>query len=132
MRVGTAWWSLEPRAGWSAADDPECLTLTRSDQGAFQLSAARRPEGAAELAELRHAAERERDLMGSPFPVVVGGFHGFSVSYSRDGVFWRRWWLARGRLWIFATYNGAPSARVLEEPEVEGMLATLRAEDGVA
>ena len=132
MRVGSSWWSLEPKPGWSASDDPECLTLTKSNQGAFQISSARRCESPASWLELRHAAEQQRDFMGVPFPVTFGGFRGFSVSYDCDGTFWRRYWLARGRLWIVATYNGSPDARTLEEPEVEEMLATLRAEDGVA
>jgi len=132
MRVGTSWWSLEPEPGWSAVDAPECLTLTKSDLGAFQISAARKAEAPATLEELRRAAERQSDVMGNPFPAVFGGFRGYSVSYTSEGSFWRRYWLARDRLWIFATYNGSPDVRSSEEPEVEKMLASLRAENGAA
>src|SRR5512134_2116348 len=105
MRVGTDWWSLELEPGWSAVNDPECVTITKSNSGAFQISAGRRPERPASLEELRKAAERQHDLMGPPLPVTCGGFRGFTVSYSHNGAEWRRFWLGRGPLWIFATYN---------------------------
>ena len=132
MRIGTGWWSLEAKPGWIAVEEPECVTLTKSDQGAFQLSAARRPDSPATLKELQEAAEREVNLWGEPFPVVLGGFRGFSVSYEKEGSFWRRFWISRGRLWIFATYSGSPRVRSAEEPEVEEMLASLRAGNGAA
>jgi hypothetical protein len=132
MRIGREWWSLEAKPGWSVVQDPECLTLTKSDQGAFQISAARRPDTPASLEELRKAAEREAGVMGKPIPVALGGFRGFSVSYEKEGTFWRRYWISKGRLWVFATYNGSPRVRSAEEPEVEEMLATLRANNGAA
>ena len=132
MRMGREWWSIEAKPGWSAVDDPECFTLTKSDHGAFQISAARHAETPASLEQLRAAAEREMDLAGEPIPVVLGGFRGFSVSYQKDGVFWRKFWVSKGRLWVFATYNGSPRVKSVEEPEVEEMLATLRASNDAA
>ena len=131
MRVGTEWWSLEVEPGWSVTEDPECFTLTKSGLGAFQISAARRSEAPVTLDELQAAARRDSN-MAEPLPAVFGGFRGHSVTYMKNGTFWRRYSLTRGRLWVSATYNGSPLVRAAEEPEVEKMLASLRAENGVA
>jgi hypothetical protein len=130
-RVGRDWFSLEPKDGWQAEQHPECVTLTAAPEGgSFQLSAARKEASPISPAEVREMAALNRNVMGKAFPVVIGGFKGLSVRYQYEGSFWRRFWLAQGHLLVFATYNGPPEFSAAEEPAVEAMLGTLRAENG--
>jgi hypothetical protein len=132
-RVSRDWFSLEPEAGWLAEQHPECITLTASPEGgSFQLSAARKEASPIALAEVREMASHNQSFMGEAFPVVIGGFKGLSVRYQHEGSFWRRFWLAQGHLFIFATYNGPPEYCAAEESAIEAMLSTLRTEDGAA
>ena len=130
MRVGGEWWSLDLAPGWSAQDDAECLTIT-SDRGAFQLSAARRPESPPTAGEVEEWARQGSAAFGTPSPVHFGTFRGFAVSYSDAGTMWHRYWLNHGRLMVFATY-AATTASANGLGEVEKMLGTLQAEGGAA
>jgi hypothetical protein len=106
------------------------LTIT-SGRGAFQLSAARRPESPAKAGEVEEWARRSSAAFGTPSPVHFGTFRGFAVSYSDAGTKWHRYWLNHGRLMVFATY-AATTAGVDGLGEVEKMLGTLQAEGGAA
>lgn len=124
--VGRTWWELKLLRGWKATDDPECLTITRSDEGAFQLSGAVKTAGAIELSELEDfcRAEVPDDAMYSSFD--SGNFQGVTAQYFEDGAHWQKYWLARDNLMIYATYNGASSAWEHEKAEVIAMLKSLR------
>ncbi len=135
MRVGRDWWSLDLLNGWHATDEPECLTVVRDLQsgGAFQLSAARKDAGSISSAEVKAMASAAPELMGKPFTVRFGAFRGFSVAYAdATGTSWRRYWLAEGRLLVFATYNGPSTVREREVAGVEAMLTTLQSSHGAA
>jgi hypothetical protein len=124
--VGRTWWELQLCAGWNTSDDPECLTITRSAEGAFQLSGAIKTAGTIELSELEefYSAEVPREAILTSFD--SGQFQGFTAEYFEDGALWRKYWLARDNLMIFATYNGTLSAWERERMEVIAMLRSLR------
>jgi hypothetical protein len=122
-------WSIECALGWAGSDDPECLTLTRVQDGAgaFQLSSARKQSGSVTKEDIEQTAGRELSW-GPVASVRYGEFWGSSVTYFKDGDFWSRWWLGSGPVLVFATYNGTPETKSTELPEVERMLSTLRLE----
>jgi hypothetical protein len=124
--VGGTWWELELADGWQTEDHAECLTLSRSNEGAFQLSAAAKKVGAVLPREIEEQL-RQSALNGAlACPFSAGVFSGLSVSYRELGVHWQRLWLAHGNLLVFATYNGSPEAWCNEQQDVYAMLATLR------
>jgi hypothetical protein len=124
--IGRTWWELKLLTGWNASDDPECLTITRSDQGALQLSGSVKKAGAIEQSELEEfcRAAIPHEAMAEPFD--SGQFRGFTVQYFEDEVLWQKYWIACDNLMIYATYNGTPSAWEHEKMEVMAMLKSLR------
>lgn len=124
--VGSTWWELELAEGWRTQDDPECLTVTRSAEGALQLSAAVKSAGLVSPAEI-HDFYRPTVPSGAPFdPASFGSFTGFRTHFVEDGVHWHKFWLCHGSLLIFVTYNGTPESWRLEKDEVFAMLRSLR------
>jgi hypothetical protein len=124
--VGGTWWELQLLHGWHATEHPECLTLTRSGSGAFQLSAAVKTNGAI-LSHEVEAQSREGTPQGAEsIPFNTGEFSGFTAGYEEADTHWQRFWLARGNVLVFATYNGLHAAWLSEQPDVYAMLATLR------
>ena len=96
--VGGTWWELELADGWQTEDHAECLTLSRSNEGAFQLSAAAKKVGAVLPREIEEQL-RQSALNGAlACPFSAGVFSGLSVSYRELGVHWQRLWLAHGNL----------------------------------
>ena len=124
--VGGTWWELPLLPGWSAKDDPECLSITKSEEGTLQLSAAVKSAGTVTMEELR-------EFYGSRIPenaefveASMGSFRGFATSYKEDNTYWQKLWLANGSLLVFVTYNGTESSWQSEKVEVLEMLASLR------
>ena len=132
MRVGTEWWSLEIAPGWSGQDDEECFTLTRSENGAFQLSAARRESAPITPAEIDDRSRTDCSRFGQPFGVRFADFEGYGVTYFEGELAWRRYWLYQGRLVVFVTYVCTVEPHVSEWADVETMLGSLRSENGAA
>lgn len=107
------------------SDEVDCLTLTASEDGAFQLSGAIKKGGAVDLSEIRAFYQSEL-AAGESGLVTAGEFSGYSVEFQEDDVLWRKYWLAAGCVLVLATYNGTEDAMAREMPEVERMLNTLR------
>ena len=125
-RVTRSSWSIETHPSWRVEDDPECLTLTKSDEtGAFQLSSVMKEAGSITQLEVKQFASEETDLMGVPSPVKFTHFLGFEVSYSEKGIHWHRYWLANSNILVFATYNGSSANWDSEKQEVIQMLNTI-------
>ena len=130
QRFRSHWWSVALADGWEVTQHPECVTLTlHHSGGAFQVSAARKSDGPVEQDELLEIASGSYPLQSAPQRICFGDFAGYSTAFLEDGSYWRKFWLADGSVMIFATYNGPVGRRLLEEPQVLGMLETLRLED---
>jgi hypothetical protein len=115
------WWSIELPEGWSLRDDPECATLTSTSlKGVLQLSASRKDSDIhdGELFELA-------DEQPEPESVEIGLFTGLCNTHDAEGLRWKKWWLARDRTLIFATYNGPLHSADAEIQAAEGLLKTL-------
>ena len=124
--VGGTWWELQLLDGWCATEHPECLTLTRSEHGAFQLSAAVKTRGAILPDEVEAQSRKGTPETSKAVPFEAGKFIGFTAGYEEDETHWQRFWLAHGNVLVFATYNGSPECWRAEQPGVYAMLATLR------
>ncbi|HPN07646.1 MAG TPA: hypothetical protein PK050_17690 [Hyphomonadaceae bacterium] len=124
--VGGTWWELQLAEGWRAHDHPECLTLTKSNDGAFQLSAATKRSGPVLQSEIEVQSRKGMPASVHSVPFSAGEFSGFCVGYGEGEHHWQRFWLACANVLVFATYNGLHEAWRSEQPSVYAMLHTLR------
>ena len=124
--VGGAWWELRLLDGWSVTEHQECLTLTRSEHGAFQLSAAVKKDGAILPNEVEAQSRKGTPETSRSIPFAAGKFSGFTTGYAEEKTYWQRFWLAHGNVLVFASYNGSQESWCAEQPDVYDMLATLR------
>jgi hypothetical protein len=127
MRVRWQSFSFDVSGDWSAIEDPECLSLTLSEEGALQASSAVKQAGDVTDVDLLFKAE-ERSAWGQAMPAQCGEFEGISYEYESEGTAWRRWFLRKGRLLLFVTYNGTPAAAARERVAVLEVLSTARME----
>lgn len=128
MRIKYGSWSLEASPEWEVTKDPECLTLTLSDDGgALQLSSAQKEHGDVIGADIQWCVEQLQGQWSSPIAAHAGDFSGLSVFGTIDGSSWHWWILGHGSILLRASYNGPPSAAPVELPHVNSMLATLAA-----
>lgn len=124
--VGGTWWELQLQPDWEAEDNPECLSITRSNGGAFQLSAAVKTAGAIVMDELEGMRARETLNNATHSHFTAREFWGVNARYMEDETLWQKFWLAHGNLMIFATYNGLLSHWDRESADVIAMLESLR------
>ena len=127
-RAGGLSWSLELHSNWRATEHPECLTLELSDEGALQLSSARKQDGSVSYEDIVDYAESQNHEWGASINVTCGEFTGLVYRYREDEQQWNRWFLRNGQTLLFVTYNASPRAQLLEYAAVEQILSTLRAE----
>ena len=124
--VGGTWWELSLAQGWTAQDDPDCLLLTKSEDGAFQLSSAVKSEGTIQQVEIKEFYQSCAPAQSKLQQVSFGSFQGFVTHYIEDEAIWYKFWLASGSLLVFATYNGTEAAWMVEKADVYTMLGSLR------
>jgi hypothetical protein len=117
-------WTLELAPEWEVTQDPECVTITRSDEGALQISSAEKATGRIVDEDLLEFVDDPS--WGTPMPVEFGMYRGHGVSYDEDGDECRRYWVANGNRLLFITYFGSPEATKAEEQDVNKMLSSLR------
>lgn len=129
MRVGLPGWSLALDPGWDAEPRLVDLLLSASEEGGeLEFSALLRESGAVTAAELRAAAAQPPGPWSEPEAVQYGVFEGLRRSGEEDGLAFRFWVLAQGRLLLRVAYNGLPRCSAAELAQAEAMLQTLRPE----
>jgi hypothetical protein len=127
MRTGWPGWSVEVSNEWSVTDDPECLTLECSDDGALQFSSAKKRDGLVTEEDLFFSTVK-RTEWGSFAPVICGDFKGILYEYELEESAWLRWFLRNGSTILFVTYNGTPAAAIRERNAVEAVLRSAKIE----
>lgn len=120
-------WSLVLQPEWQVTEHPECITFERSQEGALQLSSAKKSSGLVLGDELVQYAESQNAGWGVSSPATCGDFSGVVYRYQDDEMQCNRWFLRNDNTLLFVTYFGSDLAQALEYPEVEKILATLRA-----
>ena len=125
--IQTASWEMDIAPSWSFSKDPECWTITKSDDGALQISTAVKNDGAVLPEELTEFADIN-ESWGAVELVTLGHFKGIAVSYTEldEDVSWKRYWVAHENVLVMITYNAIPAVFLLEEHDVNKMLKTLR------
>jgi hypothetical protein len=120
------WWRVRLPSGWSGHPDKECATFrARPPRGALQISSARKDEGRVTDQDLKEFAEGRVPLSTALRALTIGLFSGFSAEYSREGCFWKEWWLRSGHLMVYVTYNVEGGSEDSETAAVERIMASL-------
>jgi hypothetical protein len=102
----STWWSIEVLPGWSAKREDTCTTiLSEKGVGALQVSAYHNDDGPVSERDLSEFSEGEYPDGVSENHHQLGAFSGLHVSFSENGTYWRKWWLRKDFLLLFATYN---------------------------
>lgn len=127
MHIEQDRWTVDAPDGCTVVRHSECLTLEIPDRGALQFSSATKRSGRVDYADLQQFAERLNEGWGSAEATVCGDFSGIFFSYvDREDVNWRRWFLGRGPILVFVTYNAAAPISTADETLVRSTLDTLR------
>jgi hypothetical protein len=124
----SAYWKVSVPTGWVARNDPKCATFTRpGGPGALQVSAARK-DGEVTDDDLNDFASEHLGNGAKTKPVTLGDFTGFTFQYRDDENYWRQWFVRRGPLAVFLTYNCPVASYAEESAAVEAIITTLKAQ----
>jgi hypothetical protein len=127
------WWSAEIPSGWSVEESDQCVSLfAESGIGALQVGAYRHETDIVSDDLLLGFADREFVRDAVPRRVSCGELSGFTLSYETDSRFWQKWWIGRGSLMLFVTYNCRSTDPHTEVVTVEEILGTLKSIAGAA
>ena len=126
-RYKSAWWSLDLPAPWNVEEKKDRVAITSEDYvGVLQISAYRREGNEVTNDDLLHFAEDELVEGVELQNIICGEFTGIGISYLVDGSYWRKWWLWRGALLLYVTYNCSAEQRFVEMDTVDQMMNSLR------
>lgn len=120
----SVWWSVELPPGWKGSPDSRCVTFRSNPPlGALQVSSARKDRAITDqdLKEFMNEATTSE----TEIKINFGPFSGFSVQYTKEGLFWQEWWLRSGQVMVYATYNVVQNVKQSELEDVEKILRSL-------
>lgn len=127
--VGTGSWSISYPDEWEGESNGGVVSIRDPDgPGILQISSYRKP-GGVEMSEVLAAAKlspAQREFLGGG---RWGDFEGFQLVHSEGDVFWRKWWLKKGEVHVFVTYNCPLSDKDAEAEVVNEMMDTLSGGD---
>ncbi|MGF1547034.1 MAG: hypothetical protein ACFCUG_06885 [Thiotrichales bacterium] len=121
-------WQITLPDDWIVEDEDGCVALYHPDGvGMLEISAAPQDTLVSDD-DLRAIGSEHLEAGATTEPARVGEFDGFELSYDdAEGRFWREWYLKRGHLLLFMTYNCDTGNEDKEEGLLEVILATLKA-----
>ena len=131
--VQTEWWCLELPDEWQAEMDDDCVTITDCDGvGSIDVTVVKKPEGLVSPKDLLSFASElvDNGLSGQSVSLGVDAAEGLLFHYDEEGVAWREWYLAKGSLLIYITYNTDFDNKSLDDAIVDEILTTLIVLDG--
>ena len=120
------WWSVQLPTNWLVEEGEECVSLySPTGVGALQISAYRKDDGVVTDKLLLGFVNKEQNLQNAvPESVHCGELTGFTISHVEDGTFWQKWWIGKGRLLLFVTYNCKVENREVELATVSTIFGT--------
>ena len=122
----SAFWSVSLPQMWEGHNDPECATFTSAQGiGTLQISSARKDDEVTDE-DLLDLARGHLSDGAKTRNVAVGDFKGFTFAYGDGESFWREWFLRRGGLAVFATYNCPATHMHQQDPAVETIISRLQ------
>lgn len=124
--VQTEWWCLELPDEWSADMEDDCVTISDCDSvGSIDITVVRKDSGNVSEEELRDFSSDLLDAGERPNEVVVNEASGLLFAYDEEGHAWREWYLRKGPVLVYITYNSELENKGLDDAIVDEILGTL-------
>jgi hypothetical protein len=123
----STWWSIELLQGW-CAEREDCCTSISSEKGAgvLQVSAYHHDGEPVSETDLAEFSEGDYPEGVSLIDHRFGAFTGLHVSFSENGMYWRKWWLRKDSLLLFVTYNCNVENQNAEYAAIDQMVAAIK------
>ena len=122
----SAWWKAQLPENWTAEEDDVCVTFRPPDSsGAVQVSAANKDNGDITDDDLTEFAS-ERLAQRPVEHVTTPNLQGIYVEYVDGDRVWREWWLRRGHLLLYVTYNVDKQLREVDRLAVDTFVKGLQ------
>ncbi|HWG22067.1 MAG TPA: hypothetical protein VG225_16175 [Terracidiphilus sp.] len=91
----------------------------------LQVSAVRKPDGDVGRAEVMEFSQKgSGERRASEIDSV--NYFGLSCTYEKDNEFWAEWWLARGSILVYITYNVKSERQDVEIGRIQRIVDSLR------
>jgi hypothetical protein len=123
----STWWSIQLPTGWRADREDSCTTISsETGVGALQVSAYQHEGEAVSEKDLSEFSEGDYPEGVSVIDHRFGAFTGLHVSFSENGMYWRKWWLCKDSLLLFVTYNCSVENQNAEYAAIDHMVAAIK------
>jgi len=119
-------WTVKLPNDWIVEEHKECLSFYGEHGiGALQISAYSKDE-IVTLEDLKEFAQDEVPKEENIESVIVGSYFGLQVEYEYKKTFWRMWFLARDKVFLYVTYNCDFEERKTERDKVSQIIDSLK------
>lgn len=124
--VETECWAVEIPDEWLAECEDDVVTITDCDNvGALDITTVHKEAGVIELDDLYEFAQELINEGGEPAKITVANVDGIYFDYQEDDVAWREWYLRRGSILFYATYNVDIENVGMDDVVVDEILSTV-------
>jgi hypothetical protein len=120
-------WSIKLPDAWKAEKKGYCVTFrTENGVGLLQIITCRLDSKSVTYHDLQGSTE-DKLVEGVELQnIKCGEFTGMGISYLVDGDYWRKWWLWRDSVLLYATYNCLAQEHLVEMDVVDQMMNSLK------
>ena len=115
----STWWQIALSAPWKARECEECVAITQPEGiGALHISSARKLDGSVldteALSQLGENCPEGTETQKARY----GDFIGYAAEYVdwNEGAYWKKWFLGRRKILLFATYTARAARRTWRAP----------------
>ncbi len=125
------WYVLTYPETWEVEDDEDCTTFVKryAGVGALQISAYETDVPQSALENLLEYFKDERIRAEIETNITDEGQQSATGSFEKKGSFTRVWFITKGSLLLFVTYNCDPQSKTLDADDVDTILSSLRIAD---
>jgi hypothetical protein len=121
-----SWWSTKLRAGWAAHENPDCVSFSAGPSGGvLKVSAIRKPNGSVTSQDLQEFASASKGGVGNLQHVELSEIFGLASEYVGEERYCKEWWLKKGSIGVYFTYDVAVAARRAEADAVDKMISSV-------
>jgi hypothetical protein len=122
----TEWWTVGiPPEWWAEQEDEVVVIGDRDDVGCIEISTLCKEQGNFEEAEVIAIAADNGEPGWDWQSLSVGGLAGCYTTYVEDDSGIREWYLSRGPVLLFITYNCALENSGMDDAAIDEILQTL-------
>lgn len=120
------YWSVVLPEDWQGESDDESDVLYAEEGYGELCISADRQDKKPDDDFLKYLAEEHISAGAQTYPVKLGDFNGFTLSYDTDEEYWIEWYLCSGNVVLFATYQCQTIEEGIEDEMVRRIMGSLR------